>query len=77
MVTAMQRGFRGVLTLVCLALVCGSVRAETAAQLLQQLNGFPHAQPVAFSEAQVRDYEVGLGAMRKVGGAWTFKSSKR
>ena len=77
MVTAMQRGFRGVLTLVCLALVCGSVRAETAAQLLQQLNGFPHAQPVAFSEAQVRDYEVGLGAIRKVGGAWTFKSSKR
>jgi hypothetical protein len=50
---------------------------ESAQELLQQLNAFPHAQELEFSEGEVQDHEVGLGAMRKVGGAWTFKDSKR
>jgi hypothetical protein len=52
-------------------------RAESAEALLQQLNDFPHARELETSRAEVRDYEIGLGSMRKVGGAWTFKRSVR
>lgn len=52
-------------------------QVESARQLLQQLNDFPHAQQLEFSESMVRDHEVGLGSIRKVGGAWTFKDSER
>jgi hypothetical protein len=46
-------------------------------QLLQQLNEFPHAQQIKFTESDVLDYEVGLGAIQKVSGAWKFKRSER
>ena len=60
----------------CLAAATSSY-AQTAAEALQQVNDFSHAVTVDSSESEVRDYEVGLGSMRKVGGAWTFKKSQR
>lgn len=61
------------------ALLVGSaaVLAENPAQLLLQLNDYPHARQVAFSEGEVIDHEVGLGAMQKVRGVWRFKDSER
>jgi hypothetical protein len=76
-VTAVQQRIRGAFTVAVLLCAAVGARAETANEVLQQLNDFPHAQALDFSESQVRDYEVGLGAMRKVGGAWTFKRSER
>lgn len=71
-----QRCLRALL-LVLLCLACSNLRAETGVELLRQLNEFPHAQLVDSGVSDVRDYEVGLGAMRKVNGAWTFKHSQR
>lgn len=68
---------RPVLIAIFLLLASAAVQAETAAQLLAKLNEFPHAQQIAFSESEVQDHEVGLGPIRKVGGAWTFKRSER
>lgn len=76
-VTAMHQWCRRVAGLAVLVLAAAGAQAETAAQLLQQLNDFPYSRTLDFSETQVRDYEVGLGAMRKVAGAWTFKHSER
>ena len=72
LVTTLQRRCRRAATLAVVVLAAAGARAETAAELLQQLNDSPHAKALDFSESEVRDYEVGLGAMRKVGGAWTF-----
>ena len=60
-----------------LALGSATIRADTGLELLQQLNEFPHAQLLDLDEEEVLDYEVGLGAMQKVGGAWRFKHSER
>lgn len=49
----------------------------TPLQLLQQLNEFPHARNIDQAELVVRDYEIGLGAMQKLGGVWRFKHSER
>ncbi len=54
-----------------------SGHSETAQVLQEQLNGFPHALSIASSTQDVRDYEIGLGAMEKVGGQWKFKLSDR
>ena len=51
--------------------------AESPLQLLQQLNDFPHATNIALVEEDVLDYEIGLGAIQKVSGAWKFKKSER
>jgi len=50
---------------------------STPMQLLEQLDQFPHAQQIEFTEGDVLDYEVGLGAIQKLGGAWKFKHSER
>jgi hypothetical protein len=60
-----------------LLLAFAAVAAATPEELLQQLNDYPHAQQVAISEEEVRDHEIGLGAMQKVHGAWKFKKSER
>ena len=62
-----------------LLFVVGSsaVQAGEGLVLLQQLNDYPHARLIELDEADVLDYEVGLGAMQKVVGAWRFKHSKR
>jgi Domain of unknown function (DUF4892) len=63
--------------LVILLLGSGPVMATGPEQLLQRLNEFPHAQQLVFSEQDVIDHEVGLGAINKVAGAWRFKHSER
>jgi hypothetical protein len=45
--------------------------------LLQGLDDYPHAERVSFSDAQVVDHEVGLGAIKKVRGVWQFRDSER
>ena len=46
-------------------------------QLLDTLNGDPHAVLIASSDREVVDHELGLGALQKVRGAWRFKQSER
>ena len=46
-------------------------------QLLDTLNGYPHAVLIASSDREVVDHELGLGALQKVRGAWRFKHSER
>lgn len=56
-----------------------AVRADSLdiAALMQQLDEYPHTKKVEFSEAQVIDHEVGLGAIQKIRGEWSFKDSER
>ncbi len=62
-----------------LLLTIHSLKAEgpSPAELLRQLDDYPHARQVAFSEGKVRDYELGLGAMQKIRGSWRFKHGER
>ena len=46
-------------------------------ELVEKLDSYPHATSVARSETQVRDHEIGLGAMQKRSGTWQFKNSER
>ncbi len=46
-------------------------------QVLQNLDAYPHLQQAAADQRDVRDYEVGLGAMQKVRGVWRLKHSER
>lgn len=59
--------------------LAGAVNAAepTVEVLLEQFSEYPHCGQVAFSEQQVVDHEVGLGAIRKVRGEWRFKDSER
>ena len=43
--------------------------------LLQEVDAYTHTQQVEFSEREVIDYEVGLGAIQKIRGEWHFKDS--
>lgn len=56
-----------------------TIRADSLdiAALIQQMDEYPHTEQVAFSETEVIDHEVGLGAMQKVHGEWGFKDSER
>lgn len=60
-----------------LFIATGASQADSPSQLLQQLNEFPHARNVQMVEQDVLDYEIGLGAIQKTGGAWKFKHSER
>ena len=60
-----------------LLLASGTVLAAGPQALLQQTNEYPHARTINLVEAEVLDHEVGLGAIRKLGGAWQFKESER
>jgi len=51
--------------------------ADTPAEALQRLDRYPHSVTVDSAIEAVRDYEIGLGAIQKVGGAWQFKHSQR
>lgn len=68
-----------VIALALLVLVATGTAAEVSApmQLLQQLDEFPHAQQIEYEQSDVLDYEVGLGAMQKISGAWQLKHSER
>ncbi len=45
--------------------------------LLQGLDDYPHARRVSHGDGTVIDHEVGLGAIKKVRGVWTFRESER
>lgn len=66
-----------VLLAVLLAMGVALAGAATPLQLLEELNAFPHSRTVNQVEENVLDYEIGLGAMQKVSGAWRFKHSER
>ena len=77
-----MRGVGAVVTGVILALLLAmtstaTTQATTGLELLQQLNDYPHAKLLELDKEEVLDYEVGLGAMQKLGGAWRFKASER
>ncbi|MFK8048009.1 MAG: DUF4892 domain-containing protein [Halioglobus sp.] len=54
-----------------------SVHAETASALQEQLDNYPHTESVSTSQSEVRNYEIGLGAMEKFAGQWQFKHGER
>jgi len=62
---------------ILIAFFAVSVWALSPLDLLEQLIDDPHAIVVAHSVAEVRDYEVGLGAIQKNRGVWRFKDSAR
>lgn len=62
---------------VLLLMASGALQATTPLQLARELNDYPHAQVIDMAEEDVLDYEIGLGAMQKISGAWKFKRSER
>jgi hypothetical protein len=76
----MRRGggnLTGVALALLLAVSSAATRAGTGLELLQQLNEYPHSRLMDLEQEDVLDYEVGLGAIQKIGGAWRFKDSER
>jgi hypothetical protein len=51
--------------------------SQTIAMLLEQVDNYPHTKQIDFSERDVIDHEVGLGAIQKLRGEWHFKHSER
>ena len=51
--------------------------SDAIAVLLQEVDGYPHTKQIEFSEEEVIDHEVGLGAIQKLRGEWHFKRSER
>ncbi len=71
---------RSVLTVVFAWLVAGSAAAQSpvdSARWLALFEAYPHAKVIDQRTEQVRDMEVGLGALQKVRGAWRFKHAER
>lgn len=52
-------------------------QASAIEQSLEALKDSPHASVVEERNEDVIDHEIGLGALRKEGGAWRFKESER
>ncbi|MEH6583035.1 MAG: DUF4892 domain-containing protein [Halioglobus sp.] len=52
-------------------------QAQLPFELVDKLNAYPHAVEVSQAALEVRDHEVGLGAIKKVRGVWQFKKSER
>ena len=53
------------------------LKAQLSLDLVERLDSYPHAVSVTQFEGAVQDHEIGLGAIRKVSGAWKFKTSER
>jgi hypothetical protein len=51
--------------------------ADDPLRLLQDLDEYPHAERVDFSDDQVIDHEVALGSINKFRGVWQFRDSER
>lgn len=64
--------------LVAFALVAAPMAfAESPGQLLERLDAYPHAVRINHTVAEVIDYEVGLGSIKKVRGVWLLDESER
>lgn len=75
-----QRLSRLIATLILFALIGAGHPAAgepVPRALLEQIEAYPHSRQVHAEVRQVIDYEIGLGAMQKVRGAWRFKDSER
>jgi len=70
---------RRILGAVCLLIAFGTTRAAAidVEALLDKLNNYPHARQISYSQTDVIDHEIGLGAMQKTRGEWRFKNSER
>ena len=82
----MIKMFNHVLVLTLLAVTALSAAAQAVdvapqaydpLQLLQSLDDYPHAERVAYSDEQVIDHVVALGAINKVRGVCQFRESER
>lgn len=64
---------------ILLLVTWGSASADSPGiqSLLQQVDDYPHTQQIDFSEREVIEHEVGLGAIQKLRGEWHFKHSER
>ncbi len=60
-----------------LAATATLAQAQSPGELLAQLDAYPHAVQINHSVSEVIDYEVGLGAMKKVRGVWGLDESER
>ncbi|MEM1111761.1 MAG: DUF4892 domain-containing protein [Pseudomonadota bacterium] len=58
-------------------LVTSSLKADPLDSVVAGVEAFPHVTSVDVAEREVRDYEVGLGALNKIRGVWRFKDSER
>ncbi len=65
------------LLLVVSAIAQGAEPIGGVRELLAAMDGSPHTEQIASSSLAVVDHEIGLGAIRKVHGAWEFKDSAR
>lgn len=73
-----QRLFLPIIALaVTVLLSAAPTLAQQPMALLQQLDDYPHAKTIEFSESEVVDYEIGLGPIEKLRGSWRFKRSER
>ncbi|MEH6593816.1 MAG: DUF4892 domain-containing protein [Halioglobus sp.] len=61
---------------VLLAWSCAG-QAQLPFELVDKLNAYPHAVEVSQATMEVRDHEIGLGAIKKIRGVWQFKESER
>ena len=66
------------LTLLATCLLASAALGSDGVEvLLQQLDESSHTSQLSTAEVDVVDHEIGLGALRKVGGTWRFKDSER
>lgn len=72
-----SKRYRHPLLLCVLVMLSAAAIAQTPDVLIQQLEAYPHAVVVESTRSNVRDHDVGLGALQKRGGVWKFKTSKR
>lgn len=63
--------------LVWVSLAAAAATADSPGQLLARLDDYPHAVRIDHSVAQVVDYEIGLGSIKKVRGVWQLDESER
>lgn len=68
---------RTALIVLLLAFLPSGAIADEPMAMLEALDAYPHAVRVSHSVETVADYEVALGAIRKVRGAWSLKHSER
>ena len=73
----MIRGALVLLGMLVLQLPAAAVSAADPAQLLHELDSYPHTRQIDRSEQAVIDYAIGLGALQKHFGDWQFKRSER
>lgn len=67
------------IALVAAALLCAGPLAQGPGpgDIIDEFDDWPHLETISESATVVADHEIGLGALKKVRGAWGFKESER